>query len=147
MQVILIKDIHNLGRKGDVKNVADGFARNYLVPRGLAILATPEAIRKETAKKEQLTAIQEKDLEQIQSMASEIEGREFTLHKKVSKGKLFGSVSSKEIAEELEKNGFKISDKELSIREPIKETGEFRIELNLTHGIETFITLIIEEEK
>jgi len=146
MKVILIKDIKNLGKRGEIKNVADGFARNFLVPKGLAILATPEAVRMENAKKEKMAEEQEKELEKFQQMASSIESREFVLHKKASEGKLFGSVSTKEIVSEMEKQGFKIEEKLIKIPSPIKETGEYRVEIGMDHGIETFITLIIESE-
>jgi large subunit ribosomal protein L9 len=147
MKVILTKDINSLGKKGEIKNVADGFARNYLIPRGMAITATPQSIKEEASRKDKHAALQEKDLELVQKTASDIEGREFTIWKKTANGKLFGAVSPKEISQELEKQGFRIPEKAIVISDPIKETGDHRVIIRFPHGIETVINLTVEEEK
>jgi large subunit ribosomal protein L9 len=146
MQVILTKDIPNLGKKGAIKSIADGFARNYLIPKGLAVIATPEAVNVAKTQQNQKTASQEKELETIQEIASKIEGHEFILKKKASNGKLFGSVSAKEISSLIRNEGFEVGEKTVAIGEPIKETGEHRITLAFGHGIEISVTVIVEEE-
>lgn len=146
MKVILIQDIKNLGKTGDIKEVTDGYARNFLLPKKLAEIATPEATKKVEKIKEEQIEREKEDLEKKQKLATELEGREIIIRAKEKKGKLFGSIGKKEIAKELAMIGFEIGEKMIEIKEPIKETGKKEIIIKLGHNIEVCIKLVIQGE-
>lgn len=146
MKVILIQDIKNLGKTGDIKEVTDGYARNFLLPKKLAEIATPEATKKVEKIKEVQIEREKEDLEKNQKLATELEGREILIRAKEKNGKLFGSVGAKEIAKELAKIGFEIGEKMIEIKEPIKELGEKDVTVKLEHNIEACIKLVIQGE-
>ncbi len=146
MKVVLQKDVESVGGAGDIKNVADGFARNFLIPNGLAEPATPESIAKaEEAKKEQ-TEKEKEDLAKAQEIAEDLDGREVVIKSKAEDDKLFGSVVAKEIVEALAAQGVKLEEKYIILVDPIKEIGEHKIKINLDHGIEVEIKVIVEAE-
>jgi len=138
MEVILLKDVKNLGKKGDSKEVADGFARNFLFPQKMAELATKEAKQKNQLEKEREVQVQEEALKKIQGLAEKLAGSEIIIKAKAKEGKLFGAVSKKKIIKELEKA--------ITAKETIKEVGDYEIKVELGHGIETILNLKIESE-
>ncbi len=146
MKIILTEDVKNLGKKGDILETADGYARNYLIPKNLARIATQEAEEKNKIQKEEKIKKEKIELENIQKLASLIEGKEFIIKAKEKAGKLFGSIGAKEISLSLKKEGLEVKEKEIKIIEPIKELGEYKIEIELDHGIETYITVLVESE-
>jgi large subunit ribosomal protein L9 len=146
MRVILLLDVPNVGKKYDIKNVADGFARNSLIPAKKAMMATKEAIEK--LEKEKAIRLQEhnKIIEKLKEVAEKLKNTslQFELHAG-EKNEVFGSVTKKDIELELEKKGFgKLS---ISIERPIKETGEKLIEINLGEGIKAKAKLVIIPKK
>lgn len=146
MKVILLQDVKKIGMKGEIKEVADGHARNLLLPQNLAILATPKAI--ENFKKQVDAALRaaEMDLKATQALASRLDGEELRLKAKASKdGKLFGGISPAQIVSALEKKGFKILKNQIVISEPIKTTGEHSVIVQLAHGLEAEVVVIVEE--
>lgn len=146
MKVILTEDVKNLGKKGDVLEASDGYARNYLIPKDLAQLATEEAQKENEKKIADQREEEQGKLKEIQKLASSIEGKEIIIKVKEKNGKLFGSVGAKEISKALTKEGQKVKTKEIRLKEPIKELGEYKVEVELDHGIETYLTIIVEKE-
>ncbi|PJE57665.1 MAG: 50S ribosomal protein L9 [Candidatus Portnoybacteria bacterium CG10_big_fil_rev_8_21_14_0_10_38_18] len=148
MKVILLQDIEDLGKKGDVKNVADGYARNFLFPRNLAKVATEEAIVELEKEKELEAQKAEEELKEIEDFVSKIDGLEFEIIEKVDEsGKLYGSINEIRIAKIMKEKGFDIKKKQIKIPQPIKELGEFPVMILFDHGLEAEIKLIIMEEK
>lgn len=148
MRVILLQDIDKLGKKYEVKEVADGYARNFLIPKGLAKPATKEAMKWLEFQKELEEKKAERDLEKIQKRATNIDGQEIVILVKVGEdGQLFESISAKRITEKLQELGFEVSKSQLNLEKPIKELGEFPIKIKFEHNLEAEIKLIVSEEK
>ena len=146
MRVILLKDTANLGKTGDIKDVSDGYARNFLLPQRIAEIATSETLKKAEAIKEQQIQKEKEGLEKNQETASAIESSEIVIKAKGEKGKLFGSIGEKEIVRELKKHNFEIKESSIILKNPIKKTGESEILIKFNHGIEARLKLIIKEE-
>lgn len=133
MEVILKQDIPNLGHKNDIVTVKDGYGRNFLVPKGYAILATKSARKIHAENLKQRAHKEDKIKEEAEAIAAKLEGVKLTLGAKAStKGKIFGSVNTIQIAEALVEKGFDIDRKYISIQEdPVKELGQFKASLKL----------------
>ncbi len=137
MKVLLIKDVKNLGKRGEIKEVKDGYGRNFLIARGFAKLATKEVIeawkkeQEELAKKE---AEEKKRLEELKELLSKTK---IVIKRKLgANGSLFGAVTKEEIANELKKQkNIEIDKKSIEIKHPIKAAGDYEITANLGHGI------------
>jgi len=144
MKIILLKNIETLGKKFDVKDVHDGYARNFLFPNKLARLATSSALTEvEDAKKEQ-ERLAEQDLEMTQKLASNLDGLEIEIKEKAGEGGvLFGSINNQKIAKSLEDIGFAIDKSQIKLKNPIKELGDYNILIGLKHGLEAQIKLIV----
>jgi large subunit ribosomal protein L9 len=126
MKVILKENVENLGHIGDVVKVAPGYARNYLLPKGLAIEATLKNTKALDHAKRQLEYKKNKVLEAAKQFAAKIEALTMTLaHQAGEEGKLFGAVTNMELADQLKIQGFEIDRKKIMLAEPIKHVGEF----------------------
>jgi large subunit ribosomal protein L9 len=147
MKVILFKDVKNIGKRGDIKNVANGFARNFLFPQKIAELATDTAVQKNQLELKKNIQSQEEALKKIQELAESLAGSEIVIQAKDKKGKLFGAVSKEKILKELEKRGVFVEEKALMLNEAIKEVGDYEIKVELGHGLEVAFNLKIEGEK
>lgn len=148
MKVILLKDVENLGKKDDVKEVADGYARNFLIPGKLVKIATPSALEELEKEKELAEQKAEQDLKAVEELVSQIEGLEIEVLVKVDEtGKLYGSINEIEISRIFKEKGFEIKKNQIKILQPIKEVGEHPITLNFDHGLEAEIKLIVIDEK
>ncbi len=147
MEVILREHVDNLGRRGEVVKVADGYARNYLLPRKLALLATEnnkKQIERERAKFEAKEAEEKKGAE---SIAERMANVEVVLARKVGETEaLYGSVTSADIAEALAAKGFDIDRRKLQLHEPIKKTGEFEVPLRLHREVTTTVKVKVVPE-
>jgi len=132
MEVILREHVDNLGRRGEVVKVADGYARNYLLPRKLALLVTDgnkQQIERERGKFE---AREQEEKKVAEAMAARLSGVEIQIARKVGETEvLFGSVTSTDIASAMAAKGFEIDRRRLTLREPIKKLGEYDIPLRL----------------
>lgn len=147
MLVILLENINKIGKKNDIKNVNDGYASNFLIPRKLAIIATPELIEK--TKKTQIAQEKKKEEthKEAENQAKEIEGKRFILKVKTGEeGQLFEAVHPEAIAEKINQNGFSIKADQLIIDEPIKKLGEFKVKIKFEPKIEATINLVIDKE-
>ncbi len=148
MQVILLKDVEKLGKKGEIKKVADGYARNFLIPKNLAVLATKNEIAKLEEQKKIEAQQAEEELVRFQEVASQIDGLELEIPVKIAEeGKLFGAVTAVQIAEGLATKGFAINKEQIKLEQPIKETGEYEAIVEFPHNLEVKIKVIVVEEK
>jgi len=147
MKVVLIQDIKNIGQAGDIKEVSDGYARNFLLPQKLATAATESAVKQALDAKSKLLEAKKNEQEKTKELAKIIAGKRIIIKAKEKKGKLFGSITAKNIAQELKKEKIEISEKSIVIENPIKEVGEYEVKIRLDHGIETSLMLDIEKEK
>jgi large subunit ribosomal protein L9 len=128
MKVILQENVENLGHIGDIVKVAPGYARNFLIPKGFALLASEKNTKALEHAKRQLEYKKGKMLEQAKALVARIEAITLNLvHAAGEEGKLFGSVTNMELAEQLKAQGVEIDRKKIVLAEPIKHTGEYSI--------------------
>lgn len=147
MKIILLQDIEPLGKKYEIKEVKDGYARNFLLPKKLVKPATKQALKWLKGQKEILEKQAEENLKAAQDLASKLDGFEINISLKVGEsGQLFESVNSQKIAEELKQKGFNVKKSQIVLKNPIKELGEFPVNINLDHNLEVEIKVIITAE-
>jgi large subunit ribosomal protein L9 len=148
MKVILLQNVDDLGKEWEIKNVADGYARNFLIPKGLAKPAGPKDIADAEKRRVEQEARAESDLKQFEGMAAKLDGYEVKIRVKVGEeGQLFSQVSVKQIVDALEQEGFNVTEKQIKTPDPIKELGEFLVTLEFDHGLESEIRVIVEAEE
>ncbi len=136
MKVILVKDVKNVGKAGEIVNVSDGYGRNYLLPRGLAIEATESNIKVLNEKKKAEEKKRQQELEEAKEMAQKLSNLSLVLKVKAGEnGKLFGSVTSKDVEEALKEKGFDIDKKKISFDETVKTTGTYYVDIKLYQGV------------
>jgi len=146
MKVLLIKDVKGLGKAGEIKNAKDGYARNYLIPKGFAKLATDEVIKEWEKLQTEKEAKLKSELEKINEMKSKLENEKFIIkHRLGANGQLIGSVTNKEIANVLKEKGYDIDKKHIA-HTIIKAPGIYSIDVKLGHGISTKINIEVEGE-
>ncbi|MDD4031647.1 MAG: 50S ribosomal protein L9 [Bacteroidales bacterium] len=144
MEIILIQDVINLGQKDDIIKVKDGYAQNYLIPKGLAITANPSAKKILAENVRQRAHKEAKIREEAQALAAKMEGIQLTIGAKTSTtGKIFGSVNTIQIAEALSAKGFDIDRKSIYLSDDaIKETGNYKVKVKLHR--EVFVQVDLE---
>ena len=146
MKVILLKDVKNIGKAGELKNVNDGYARNFLLPKGMADIATDGVLKRvETLKATEKKQLAENEKE-MKELAVKIKGKKITIKAKEKDGKLFGSINGKEVAKELKSLDSRITAKMFSLDSPIKETGEKEIALELHSNVKVKVIVSVEGE-
>lgn len=147
MKVILQKDITNLGDAGDIKEVSDGYARNYLLPRKLVIVAS-DSSRKSIEHQNKLIKIKKEKRKKLsEKTAAGLAGMEIRIAVQVGEeGKLFGSVTSMDIAKKLKEQGLEIDKRKIIIETPIKQEGEYTIKIKLDEGQTPEIKVIVAQE-
>jgi len=132
MEVILRQAVDNLGHPGDVVTVSPGFARNYLLPRGFAYEATAGNKKRMEQERERLEAAESSRREAAEEIARKLEPVSLTFSARVGEeGKLFGSVTTADIAHQLEGQGFKIEKRQIDLHEPIKALGVYRVPIRV----------------
>ena len=149
MKIILNEDVEKLGEKGELKQVKEGYARNFLFPKNLAIPATKSAIKMINDELKSKEAENSKLKEEAQAQAKILEGQKITIPAKTEKnGKLFGAISEKEIAKNIKKQiNLDVNPKNIEITEPIKEIGDYKIKINLHKEIKLSIDVKIVTQK
>lgn len=147
MQVILLQDVKKIGKVGEIKNVSDGYARNFLLPKKLAEIATAAAVQKNIEIKNKLVAEKEKELTQVRSLAEKMQALRLQITAPEKNGKLFGSINAKNIADELQKNNFSVAEECILLLKPIKETGDYAIKIDFGRNIAATINLTIVGKK
>ena len=136
MKLILREDVDNLGRGGDVVDVKPGYGRNFLLPRGLAVLANPKNLRDIEHQKAVATAKAAKLKASAEAIAKRLSDTPVTLKRKVGEqDKLFGSVTALDIAEALAARGLEIDRRAIDLAEPIKTVGDFEVGVKLHHDV------------
>jgi len=147
MKVIILKNIEKIGKKFDVKDVADGYARNFLFPKGLAKPATESALKELEAEKAAAQLVAEADLKKIEEIVATLDGQEIEIVSKVEEnGKLYGSITPLKIVKALQAKGFNVKKEYIKLAEPIKEIGDYDVLIELPHGLEATIKVIISQE-
>lgn len=148
VKVILLKDIDNLGKKFDVKEVRLGYARNFLLPKNLVKLATKKNLEWLEKQLERVREKSEKELAEFQKIAEKLEGLEVNFEVKVGeKGELFESINSSKISKRLKEMGFDIKKSQILLESSIKEVGEFPVKISLPHNLEAEIKVIVSQIK
>lgn len=147
MDVILTENVKNLGTIGEVVKVKPGYGRNYLVPQGLAVEASEAKLKEVEHHKRQLNRKAEKLSQEAADVKARIEAVECTfVHKASEEGKLFGSVTSMEIAENLASQGIEIDRRKILLEQPIKELGEHAIDIKLNAGVNAIVKINVISE-
>ena len=132
MEVILRQGIENLGKPGDVVKVKNGYARNYLLPHGLAYEATPGNLKRIQLERDRLEAAENGRRATAQELATKLEQVSLTFSARVGdEGKLFGSVTASDIAQQLEAQGHHVEKRQIELHEPIKALGVYRVPVRL----------------
>jgi len=148
MQVILRKDVPKLGKAGDVVNVKDGYARNYLIPKGFAIPANQKNLQALEKERKLILAKAERERKRAQSLAEKLQGLTLTLYRRVvEEGKLYGSVSALDITKALAEKGFEIDKSQVLLEEPIKTTGTYEVNIKIHAGLLVPIKVEVIEER
>ncbi len=147
MKVIFIEDVPNTGQKGEIKEVTSGYARNYLIPKGLALEATPGRLKDLEMKEKTRARKSAKESGEAKKVADKIEGKTVTIKAKTGEGgKLFGSVTSADIVALLAGSGVQLDKKKIALEEPIKTLGEHNVLIKLHPEITASITVLVEPE-
>ncbi len=148
MKVILTQDVKSQGKKDDVIEVNDGYARNFLFPRKLAIEATKTNINELDNRKASENFKLQQELKKAQEQGAQLKDKTFTLYEKTGSGnKLFGSVTSKEIAELIKKQtGFDIDKKKITLSEAIKTLGEYTAQIKLHTEVHVSVNIIVAQK-
>src|SRR6267142_808423 len=147
MEVVLRETIDNLGRAGQVVKVADGYARNYLLPKKLAYPATPGNLKVIEFERQSLLRKEAKQTEDAEKLQKMIEVVEITIRRKVGEqNALYGSVTNSDVADELEKKGFQVEKRKILMDDHIKTLGEFSLPIRLFKDVTAHIKLKVEPE-
>jgi large subunit ribosomal protein L9 len=149
MKVVLLEDLPGKGKAGEVKEVSKGYARNFLLPRGLALLATPTVIKQVESRLEQEKLEESIDRDKLVELAQQIEGKEICFKARMGAGeRLFGSITAADVAEELSRAvGSPIDKKKIDMEKSLRKTGSYEVAVKLASDINPQITVVIEEEK
>lgn len=144
MKVFLLADVKKIGKKGEVKDVSDGYARNFLLAKKLAEVATPSIIANALKNETQRKAQEAKEFQVQKNVLEKLKGVEITLKAKSKGGKLFGSITAKNVTAALLQAGHVIDEKAVNAGH-IKELGAHEIKIELGHGLKTTIIAKVEE--
>ena len=147
MKVILREDVPGLGEKGEIKEVAPGYGRNLLIPRGMAEEATPGRLRDLEHREQALQSRKRRQEKESRSQAEQLEQQELRFKLAAGEGgRLFGSVTAADIAGRLQQMGFGVEKKKVVLEEPIKAVGRYEITIKLHPGVEAVVAVEVQEE-
>ncbi|MBX5435799.1 MAG: 50S ribosomal protein L9 [Alicyclobacillaceae bacterium] len=145
MKVILLADVKGQGKQGEIKEVSEGYARNFLFPRKLAVEATPANLQQLQAQKEARARKEAQELEAAKQLAARLEGRQLVIPAHAGEGgKLFGAITAKHIADALADAGFAIDKRKIQLPEPIKTVGGYRVPVKLHADVTVTIQVMVE---
>jgi len=149
MKVVLLEDLPGKGKAGEIKEVSKGYARNFLLPRGLALVATSTVIKQVESNLEKEKLEESTDRDKLVELAQQIEGREIRFKARMGDGeRLFGSITAADVAEELSQAiGSVIDKKKIDIEKSLRKTGSYEVVVKLASDLNPQITVVIEEEK
>ncbi len=146
MKIILLKDSKSIGKKGEIKNVADGYARNFLLPQKIAQIATEEDIKKNRIQQDKEAEKQKIEREKAEKILKKLQTKKISLTTRQKKGKLFGSITAKKIAEAFKKENLSIPVESIIIKENIKRIGEHEIEIKLGADVKGKVKIEVKGE-
>jgi large subunit ribosomal protein L9 len=148
MEIILQQDVDELGFEGDIVQVAKGYARNYLIPKGVAVLATAQNIKIFEQKKKKIEIKRLKAKEAAETLRDELEGMEVRFTQKSGEeGKLYGSITSMDIASQMEKQGIVIDRRKILLEKPIKALGAYDVQVKVFPEVTAAIKVIVDPEE
>jgi len=148
MKIILIRDVEKLGKRGDIVEVADGYARNYLIPTNLAKLATDKIVEAYESEKH----LEDKRKRKRLGVSEELSGKltdeivVFSI-KAGDRDKVFGSITRKDIADILNERGYNLDKRQILLEENIRMLGDYTVDIDLGEGVKTTIKVVVEREK
>jgi large subunit ribosomal protein L9 len=144
MLVILQQDVPKLGNVGDIVKVRDGYGRNFLVPRGLGVIADERNVRRLEHQKRMAATKASKELTKAQALADQLVANAVTIRRQAGEdGKLFGAVTNRDVAEAFSADGFELDRRSIQLEEPIKTLGKFNIPVKLDRGIQATIKVYV----
>jgi len=148
MKVVFLEDVPNVARAGEIKEVASGYGRNYLIPRKLALLADAQAISQVEAQRRMKARQQAESESELQELGRGLDGREVTLKAKVgAKDHLYGSITNADIADELKNSaGLVVDKRKIELAEPIRQLGSYEVSVKLAKDIVSQIRVTVVEE-
>lgn len=147
MKVILMMDVPALGRRGELKDVATGYARNFLLPKKLAVAATPANLQNVEHLKRQRERVESKALGQAQAAAEQIASLTLAVTVRASEdGRLYGSVSAQDVADFLARHQLVVERRRVQLEEPIKALGEYRVPVRLHQDVTALLTVAVSRE-
>jgi large subunit ribosomal protein L9 len=149
MKVVLLEDVLGKGKAGEIREVSKGYAKNFLLPRGLALIATPTVIKQVESRLEKEKLEESIDRERLVELAAQIEGKETRFKARIGAGdRLFGSITAADVAEQLSAAvGSVVDKKKIDIEKPFRQAGSYEIAVKLASDIQPRITVVIEEEE
>ena len=149
MKIVLLENVPGKGRAGEIREVSKGYAKNFLLPRGLALIATPDVQKRVELRLEKQKLEESVDRERLVELAQQIEGKEIRFRARIGGGeRLFGSITAADVAEQLGGViGSVVDKKKIDIEKPFRQTGSYEIAVKLASDIRPSITVVIEEEE
>ncbi len=146
MKVILKQDVKGLGKKDEIVNASDGYAKNYLIPRGIAVVASTGNVNEAVNKQKAIAEKKQREFDTAKEFAAKLEGKTVTIKAKAGEsGKLFGAVSNKDIADAIKKQyKIEIDKKKIVLNDPIKTAGNHEVEIRIYAGVVTKVNVKIE---
>jgi len=148
MRVVFIEDVPDVARAGEVKEVANGYGRNFLLPRGLATLATPGALKQVESLRQAEARRQAQSDEEVQAIAKVLNDFSLTLKARAgSRGRLYGAITSSDIAREIQaQTGRRVNKRKIQLEEPIHQLGEYEVAIKLTKELVSKLKVIVERK-
>lgn len=149
MRVVFLDDVEGVARAGEIKNVADGYARNYLLPRKLAAAATPSYLQQAEAKAKRIAAEEARRDAEASAVADKLAAEPILIKARVGEqGRLYGSVTASDIAEEVTKRGgWAVEHRHVALDQPIKEVGEKEVSVTLTRNVKAVVRVQVAPEE
>ncbi len=147
MKVILLQDVKTLGKKGEIKEVAEGYARNFLIPRGLVIEATASNLKRHQGEEKKLEDQKAKAQSEASKLAQRIDGQVFEVTARTGEGgRLFGSITSSDIASALKKRKIIVDKRKIELNEPIKSLGTYSIRVKLHPNVTANMEVVVKSD-
>jgi len=148
MKVLLIKDVKSLGKKGEIKEVKDGYGQNFLIAKGMAKLATPDVVENWKAEQERMEKELKETLERLKKEEKELSSKKIVITKKLAPAGIQGSVGKEDIAKAIkEQMGIEIDKKTVELKKALKTVGEHKVDIKLGHGIHAHVMVEIKGEE
>jgi large subunit ribosomal protein L9 len=148
MKLVLTHDVPKVGKVGDIKEVADGYARNFLLPRGMAVEATSGQLKRLQEQRVQEKKREDKNRSELQALADRLQGATVTFTMRVGEGgKLYGSISSKDVGDALEEQAKIVVDRRrVELDEPIRTLGTHQVAVHVAGDLRPLVTVVVQEE-